>query len=129
MDQTPLKWPWGYRAPLLIGHYAYPSYINVYPEMRIPPLIMQDQSFKLSPRYSVSLKYFRQKIVKRKHTLNLVCITMFLDIPSSNTDTTTPLPVIPCIQAGSTFKSLPDDPAILPVFNCISQKVIWNFKN
>ena len=40
-------------------------------------------------------------------------------VPSSNTDTTTPFPVIPCIQAGSTFKSLPEygAPDILPVFN------------
>ena len=43
----------------------------------------------------------------------------------------TPSPVIPCIQAGSTFKSSPDGPRVCPVFSwkwyCISQVLYINY--
>ena len=45
--------------------------------------------------------------------------TIEIFIPSSTIATTTPDPVMPCIQAGSTFRSLPDGPRVMvPVFNC-----------
>ena len=40
-------------------------------------------------------------------------------LPSSTNPTTMPCPVMPWIQAGSTFRSSPDGPRVCPVFSCM----------
>ena len=47
-------------------------------------------------------------------------------VPSSTTPTSTPCPVIPSCQTGSTFKSRPLGPYVCPVFFYIDNIFLYN---
>ena len=51
---------------------------------------------------------------------------MISSLPSSTTPTMTPDPVMPCIQAGSTFRSLSEGPLVMePVFSYKSEEELF----